>query len=102
MQTIAFTPAGTITIAAVNNTSVRGALPSSTNQDKQLEILNPTNGIIYVKCGDSTVAAAVTDYPIQAGGVRRIGISGAETHIAVFLTSGATNGNVFATRGEGI
>ena len=55
---------GNVTIAAVNGTSVRQPLPASANQNKQIRFYNPTNGIVYFKLGDSTVAAAVTDFPV--------------------------------------
>lgn len=101
MSNIVFTPSGQTTVAAVNSTSVRNALPASVNQDKQLEIFNSTNGVAYAKIGDVTVVAALSDYAIPSLGTRRISLAGAETHIAIFLTAGATNGSVNVTRGEG-
>jgi len=101
-SSLPFVASGNATIAAVNNTSVRAALPTSVNQDKQLKVLNTTNGVAYYKLGDSTVTAAATDTPIAAGAsIGPFSMGGAETHIAIFLTSGATNGNVIVTRGEG-
>lgn len=101
MENIAFRPSGSANLAAVNATSVRITLPASINQDKQVRVTNPTNGVIYVKLGGSTVAAALGDYAIGAGQTDIISMMGAETHVAVFLTSGATDGAVPIARGEG-
>jgi hypothetical protein len=100
-SSLPFSPSGQVTVAAVNNTSVRQPLPASINQDKQIRVINSTNGIAYARLGGSTVTAANTDIAIPAGGRDTISLGGAETHIAVFLTSGATDGNVFVQRGEG-
>lgn len=104
MENIAFRPDGNTVIAAVNNTSVRVALPASTNQAKQVRVVNPTNGVIHVKMGDVTVAAvgAGAETAIAAGASQILSMVGAETHICAFLTSGATNGNVYISRGDGI
>lgn len=95
-----FIPGATITIAAVNATSVRGALPASVNQDRTIEVTNPTNGVIWVKTGDVTVVAAIGDYPLASLGSKRFQMRGLDTHIAVRLIAAATDGNVFVTRGE--
>lgn len=95
-----FIPELTITIAAVNATSVRGQLPASSNQGRQLEVTNPTNGIIWVKTGDVTVVAAIGDYPVVAGGSKRFSMRGLDTHIAVRLIAAATDGSVYVSRGE--
>lgn len=97
-----FQPSGNVTIAMVNNTSVRQPLPTSINQDKQYRVFNSTNGVAYIKLGDSTVTASAADTPVPAGGFSPVmSMAGAETHVAAFLTSGATNGNAVVTRGEG-
>ncbi|ULQ46951.1 hypothetical protein JN531_001385 [Flagellatimonas centrodinii] len=62
-----------------------------------VEIFNATSAIAFLKAGDVTVTAAVTDYPIPAGESRVVDI-GAHTNLAAILASGT--GTVYFTEFE--
>lgn len=98
----AFSPNNSFTIAAVAATAVEAQLKGS---GETVVVQNPTNGVIFARFGaDNTVAATVNDTPILPGAraIMDIGHNGgAPVFLSVFLSAGATGGNVYATRGNG-
>lgn len=89
-----FGPSGpTVTLAATTTTS-RVALPS-----RNVRFHNGGSATVFVRFGDSTVTAAVTNaMPIPAGGVEMFCHADA-THIAAIYASGT--GTIYVTPGEG-
>lgn len=91
-----FTPGSTV-ILVVTGTSARIALP--TTRGAQVRILSQsTNAILFVKFGDVTVTAAVTDMPIIPGEVETFTIPPDATYAAAI---GTTSTNVYFTCGDG-
>ncbi len=91
-----FTPAGTVSLAVTTSTA-RVAL--SAPRGDQIRIANPAGGqIVFLRFGDSTVNAALTDTPILTGAVEVFTIPRAATHMAA-IAGGLTT--VFATVGDG-
>lgn len=95
-----FTPAGTVSLAADNN-SDRVALP---NNDNQYTIVvtaetSDTAEIVFIKFGNSSVTAAVTDMPILPGSIQSFRIGPTLTHVAGITASGANT--LYFTAGDG-
>lgn len=96
-----FTPAGTVS-RAVTGTTASVALSHATASGptpNSILITSPSaNAIAFIKFGDSTVTAVVTDTPILPGIVMVFSIPPATTHVAAIGTSGTT---LYFTSGEG-
>lgn len=92
-----FTPGSTVTLSA-SGTTGRVALPAT--RGNQIRIANPAGGqIVFVKFGDSTVTAAVTDTPVLVGATDIFTVPTGMTHVAgITSTSTAT---VYFTAGDG-
>lgn len=90
-----FTPGATASIS-VTTSSARVALPAGGGQ---LAVLNNGGGVVFIKFGDSTVTAAVTDIPVEIGVARGFTPPGTATHVAAIIASGTAT--VYFTAGEG-
>lgn len=95
MNVSAFTPGATVTLTAATVSSASQL--SSTGA--AVEVQNAGSVAVFVKFGDSTVTAAVTDYPVLAGQSKLIGRASSQTYIATITASGGCT--VYATTGEG-
>jgi hypothetical protein len=110
----AFKPVGeaTLTIALTNGAAVATKLALL---GESLLIYNPTNGIVFAAIGpaNSVVASPSADYPIppgaraiidlgpmQSGALSPGGVPPAK-YLSLYLASGATNGSVYVTPGDG-
>lgn len=66
---------------SITNASSRVAIPSLT--ERVVRVVNPSANTIFLKSGDSTVAAAITDTPIRSGETATFSIpDNSHTHIA--------------------
>jgi hypothetical protein len=54
---------------------------------------------VFVKYGDNTVAASVTDHPIPPGAVITFSLSPADAYVSYYC---ATANTLYATAGEGL
>lgn len=92
-----FTP-GTTVSRAVTGTTANVALP--TTRGNQIVVASvSTNAIGFIKFGaDSTVTAAVTDYPILPGTKETLTVPPGMTYVAAIGTTGTT---LYFTAGDG-
>lgn len=92
-----FTPGTTVSLAVTSATG-RVALP--TQAGDQIVVNAPAaNSLAFIEFGDSTVEAAVTDYPILPGTVQTLTVPRGVTYVAaITATSTAT---LYFTRGDG-
>lgn len=90
-----FTPGGTVILVVTGSTG-RQALSGGGDQVRLTSVA--ANAIVFVKFGDSTVTAAVTDMPIIPGQTEIFTIPPGVTHIAGI---GTVSTNLYATRGDG-
>lgn len=97
MNNNAFTPGVTVSIAGTTTTA-RAAI---TGIGTTIEIQNTGTTTIFVNLGNSTVTAAVTDYPVLGGQSKMItrGDPASYTHIAAITGTGTAT--VYVTAGEG-
>lgn len=95
----AFTPGTTVTVAAASGTT--GANRQALTGTGVVVEVNNVGGVeAFVKLGDATVAAALTDYPVPAGQCKLIGRNpNSQTFVDAITTSGTAN--VRFTVGEG-
>ena len=91
-----FTPGGSATLA-VTTSSARVALP--TTGGMQVLIYSAGTAASFIKFGDSTVTAAVTDIAIPSGFNRIFTIPPGVTHVAGITA--ASTATVYFTRGDG-
>ncbi len=92
-----FTPGQTV-LLATSTTTGRVALP--TLRGNQVRISNPAGGsIVFVKFGDATVTAAVTDMPILPGDNVVLTIQPSMTHVAGITSTGTPT--IYFTAGDG-
>lgn len=96
-----FTPAGTVSRTVTGSTAnvalSKGTTPGPT--PNQIMVTSPSGGTLaFIKFGDSTVTAAVTDTPILPGAIMIFSIPPATTYVAAIGTSGTT---LYFTSGEG-
>lgn len=77
-----------VTITATT-TSSRVAYPNNANSFLNVRIYNAGPSVVYIKSGDSTVAAAVGDCFIAPGAIEGFTKGGYDTHIAALATSGS-------------
>lgn len=87
------------------NVYVSATTGTETKQNTSLIALGaawqePTTGLI-AGANPPVIAAAATDYPVPAGGTRRIGLHLPDDTVSVFLAAGGTVGSVYASRGMG-
>lgn len=107
----AFKHAATLTLALTNGVAVSGKLPAG---GESLLVYNPTNGTAFAKIGqDNTVVATAADIPIPATKSRLIdlgpmqsgaiapGAAAPPKFLSLLLIAGATNGNAYASVGDG-
>jgi len=78
-------------------TSANVALGTETGS---LAVTNTGTEIIYVCCGDSTVEATATDYPVKGGDQVSIGRDPRATHVAAICPTGTAT--VLVISGEGM
>src|SRR3954447_3752783 len=91
-----FAPSGTVTLAALA-TPVNALL---TGAGESALVYNATGAIAFVRFGaDLTVSAALTDFPVPAGGTRMITCGSVVQSVAVILSSGT--GSIYVSRGAG-
>lgn len=91
-----FTP-GATAIIAVTGTTGRVALPA-TGADQVLVTSQASNNPAFIKFGDVTVVATVSDTPILQGTSQVFTINTAFTHVAAI---GIVSTNLYFTRGDG-
>ena len=90
-----FTPGTTVSLAVTGTT---GRVAVTGNGDQVLVSSLAANAIAFIKMGDSTVTAAVTDTPILPGTVQVFTIPSGATNIAAIGTASTT---LYFTRGDG-
>lgn len=96
---IPFTPAGTVTLAV---TAASSRIALDVGPSGQVMITNaPDSALAFIKFGDSTVTAAVTDTPILPSACYVFSVGPDVTHIAG-ICAGAGTATVYTTRGQGI
>lgn len=79
---------------------VSTALPTTIAQQKNLELQNAGNVVIFVETGDSTVTAAVaTGYPVMPGQSKVISVASTITHVACIVA--VTTTTLYVTVGSG-
>jgi hypothetical protein len=91
-----FTPGGSATLAA---TTSSGRVALDTHGGMQVLIFSAGTAVTFIKFGDSTVTAAVTDIAIPSGFNRIFTIPPGATHVAGI--TGASTATVYFTRGDG-
>ena len=94
-----FTPYGTVSRAGTGTTA-SVALTRAKDQTCIVTALPGNSGPVFIKFGDSTVEAAVTDFPILPGTVQTFHVLAVHTHIAAILASGT--GTIYASVGDGV
>jgi hypothetical protein len=99
MTTLPFAPAAGSTVSvAASSSSSRVALPTKPDKARTVRIAAPSGGTLtFIKFGDSTVTAAVTDMPILPGTTEVFTLDDA-THVAAIT---ATSQTIYATVGLG-
>lgn len=96
--TYPFTPGVTVS-RAVTASTASVALGATGFPPSTVEIQSPSaNAIAFIKFGDSTVIAAVTDYPIMPGIDKIVTPPPGTTHVASIGTTGTT---LYFTSGHG-
>lgn len=91
------TPGATVTLSA-SGTTARVALPSK--RGDQIRIANPAGGqIVFVKFGDATVTAAVTDTPVLVGSTDTFTVPPGMTYVAGITSTGTAT--IYFTSGDG-
>lgn len=89
--------AGATVSRSVTAASARVALPGTT--PNQIRVISAVaNAIAFIKFGDATVTAAVTDTPILPGTVEVFTIPPGVTNVAAIGTNGTT---LYFTAGDG-
>lgn len=97
MNEAPFTPGGTVAVS-VTTASLRGTLPAGSVA--QVLINAPaSNSIAFIKFGDNTVVAALTDTPIMPGTVTLFSVPNGATSVAVISGTAAT---LYFTVGHGV
>lgn len=91
-----FTPGGSATLA-VTSTTGRTALAST--QGNQVLIYSAGTAPAFIKFGDATVEAVVTDIAIPSGFNRIFTIPPGATHVAGITAS--STATIYFTRGDG-
>lgn len=91
-----FTPGGSSTLAATTSSA---AVALAASQGAQVLIYSAGTATTFIKFGDSTVTAAVTDIAIPSGFNRIFTIPPGATHVAGI--TGASTATVYFTRGDG-
>lgn len=84
---------------AVSTTSARLAIGVQ-HRGRDVFVHNPSAGVLYANLGGDTVEAAVTDYPIPAGQVRKFRIADGHTHIALRLSASTATATLFYGEGD--
>lgn len=97
MADIPFTPGATVTLAV---TTATARVAMTRGYSDQVMITAPAGGAMaFVRFGDSTVTAAITDTPIVPGTQAIFSIAPGTTHMAAI--TGATTQTLYATSGNG-
>lgn len=92
-----FTPGASSTLSATTST---GRVALTRNGSDQVLIFAPAaNAAAFIKFGDSTVVAAVTDIPIGPGFSRVFTVPKGATHVAGI--TGASTATLYFTCGDG-
>ena len=94
----------TVTVSATttSSTSSRQAIGAKTSPPGAQIIVQAPAGntvAVFIKIGSSTVAAAVTDFPLLPGAIMAFSIGPDQTHIAGITAS--STGTVYVTPGMG-
>lgn len=91
-----FSPGATVS-RSVTGTTARVALPTS--YGNQIMVTSASgNSIAFIKFGDATIEAAVTDTPILPGTVQVFTVQPSMTNVAAIGTTGTT---LYFTSGDG-
>lgn len=91
---VPFTPATTVSLAVTNSS---GNVAFGTGGQNVL-LQNTGSVTAFIKFGNSTVTAATTDFPLQAGWAFTFS-RGTNTNLAAITSSGSTT--LYITTGEG-
>lgn len=83
------------TTASTNRT----ALKRSGNENTHARLFNAGVALVFLRFGDASVSASVSDFPLPAGAVEVIDI-GASSHVDAVTVSGASS--VYVTCGKGL
>lgn len=80
------------TTIASNTPAVRGAyVPDGSGQasGNSVRVINPSDTLVFVRSGDSTVVAAATDCPIRPLSEAILAKNPGDTHISAYNATGA-------------
>jgi hypothetical protein len=104
MTTLAFMPYGPTATIAVSSSS-QSTKVGSRDGGNSIRICNLGTATVWIKFGDSTVAATTSDIPIPGNGfveIMRPVPTQTTQHIYVAAIAAAATGNITFTLGEGV
>lgn len=93
-----FSPGGTASIGATDAT---GSVAFGSGSGQQIRVVSlSANALAFIKFGDSSVEAAVTDLPIVPGEIEIFTRNPADTHVAA-ICAGGEAATLYFTTGAG-